>query len=369
MRVIRILIPLLLLAALFVFAGVLPRMRSRRELTAEARSESTREPIVNAIALKQGSDTTGLTLPGQIQPYRQTPLYARTQGFLRRWYVDIGAHVQQGQLLATLDAPELSQDIARAKADLQLAQTNLDRLESVKLPGAVSRQDIDTRRSGVTVAQVNLHRLEDLKNLLLIRAPFSGIVTSRTAEIGNLVTPGAGQPLFTVSEIGTLRVFVDVPQAYYRSIRVGLPATVIVPELKNQKFRGRVVRTAGTLRSDTRTLLTEVVIPNPNGAIPAGLYSSVKFDLVAASGPVLIPANALQITPQGPRVVVVEADSRVRFVPITLGRDYGTTLEATGGLTGRELVVSNPNDRLRDGQKVQARKLNGAPAAKTAAQR
>ncbi|GAB2549287.1 efflux RND transporter periplasmic adaptor subunit [Spirosoma aerophilum] len=366
MKALRILIPLILLIAVFVFFGVLPRIRNTQELKAAVADEKKREPIVNVVPLKRSSDTTGLTLPGQIQPYRQTPLYARTQGFLRRWYVDIGAKVKQGQLLATIDAPELDQDIARAKADLQLAKTNLDRLQSVQLPGAIARQDIDTRQSAVTVAQANLGRLEALKNLQQIRAPFSGIVTSRTAENGNLVSPGTGQPLFTLSEVGSLRVFVDVPQTYYQYMKIGMPATVTIPELKNQTFNGTVMHTSGALRSDSRTLLAEVVIPNPKQGLPSGLYSLVKFTMISAKAPVLIPANALQITAEGPRVVVVDEGQRVHFVPITLGRDYGTTLEATSGLTGQELVVTNPNDRLRDGQKVVFRKAVGA---KTIAQR
>lgn len=367
MKAFRVIIPLLILIALFVFFGVLPRLKNNQELKAEATAEKNREPIVNAVPLKHSSDTTGLTLPGQIQPYRQTPLYARTQGFLRRWYVDIGAQVKQGQLLATIDAPELDQDIARAKADQQLAKSNLDRLQSVQLPGAIARQDIDTRQSAVSVAKANLGRLEALKDLQQIRAPFTGVITSRTAENGALVSPGAGQPLFTISELGMLRVFVDVPQTYFSLIKIGMPATVVVPELKNQTFAGKVVRTSGALRNESRTLLAEVVIQNPKRELPSGLYSQVKFDMIAANAPVLIPANALQITPQGPRVVVVDAEQRVRFVPITLGRDYGTTLEAVNGLTGQERVVTNPNDRLRDGQKVRFRKET--VAGKTVAQR
>ncbi|MBD2754745.1 efflux RND transporter periplasmic adaptor subunit [Spirosoma validum] len=352
MRAFRIILPLFVLIALFVVFGVFPRLKNEEELKTEANAEKNRIPIVNVVPLKHSSDTTGLTLPGQIQPYRQTPLYARTQGFLRRWYVDIGTQVKQGQLLATIDAPELDQDIARAKADQQLAQVNLDRLQSVQLPGAIAKQDVDTRRSAVTVAQANLGRLQALKDLQQIRAPFTGVITSRTAENGTLVSPGTGQPLFTISELGTLRVFVDVPQTYYRYIKVGLPATVVIPELQNKVFTGKVVRTSGTLRSDSRTLLAEVAIPNPKQELPSGLYSQVKFDMIATNAPVLIPANALVVTPNGAHVVVVEADQRVRFVPITLGRDYGTTLEASSGLTGNENVVTNPNDRLRDGQKV-----------------
>ena len=366
MKIIKIIVPLLLLIAVFVFFGVLPRIRNAQELRAEANAEKSREPMVNAVSLKQGSDTTGLTLPGQIQPYRQTPLYARTQGFLRKWYVDIGANVKQGQLLASIDVPELDQDIARATADQQLAQANLNRLESVQLPGAVAKQDIDARRSAVTVAQANLRRLQALKALQNINAPFSGVITTRNAEVGTLVSPGSGQPLFTISELGSLRVFVDVPQTYFQMVKIGMPATVTVPEL-GKILRGKVVRTSGTLRSDSRTLLTEVLIQNPNNAIPSGLYGSVKFDMVGGgTGPVLIPANALVVTPDGPRVVVVEPGDRVRFVSITLGRDYGTTIEVTSGLTGQERVITNPNDRLREGQKVRFRKET---PAKTAAQR
>lgn len=351
MKILRILIPVLLLIAVFVFFGVLPRIRNTQELKAEANAEKSREPVVNAVPLKQGSDTTGLTLPGQIQPFRQTPLFARTQGFLRKWYVDIGTQVKQGQLLASIDAPELDQDIARARADQQLAQTNLDRLESVQLPGAIAKQDIDTRRSGVAVAQANLGRLQALKALQEIRAPFAGVITTRNAENGNLVSPGSGPPLFIISELGSLRVFVDVPQTYFQMIKIGMPATVLVPELR-QTLRGNVVRTSGTLRTDTRTLLTEILIPNPGNKIPSGLYGSVKFDMIASGGPVLVPANALKVTPDGPLVVVVGPDDRLKFIPITLGRDYGTTIEATAGLTGQERVVTNPNDRLREGQKV-----------------
>lgn len=354
MKLLRIVVPLLLLAGLFYFFGFLPRQRNQHEIEAAALAEKNRVPIVNAVSLKQADDSSGLVLPGQIQPYHQTDLYARTQGFLRRWYVDIGARVSQGQLLATIDAPELDQDIARARADRQLAQTNLDRLKSVQLPGAVATQDIDNRRSALAVAQANLARLEALKNLQQIRAPFGGVITSRNAENGMLVAPGGNTPLFTISELGSLRVFVDVPQTYFQAIRIGMPATVKIPELK-QAITGKVVRTSGTLRSDSRTLLTEVVIPNLSRALPSGLYCQVSFDLGVAKGPVMLPANALQITPAGPRVVVVDSQNKVRFVSVALGRDYGNRIEVTSGLTGSERVVMNPNDRLREGQLVQLR--------------
>ena len=192
-RLLLFLIPLGLVA-LFVFVGVLPRIRNQQELRAEADAERTRELIVNAIPLRQGIDSTGLTLPGQIRPFMETPIRARSQGFVRKRYGDIGQAVQKGQLLVALDVPEIEQDIARARADLQLAKTNLSRVTSVTLPGAVARQDIDTRQAAVTVAETNLRRVQSVQGLQEIRAPFSGIITSRGVEVGDLISPSSTQP-------------------------------------------------------------------------------------------------------------------------------------------------------------------------------
>ncbi|WP_128544491.1 efflux RND transporter periplasmic adaptor subunit [Larkinella soli] len=351
------------LILLFVFVGIIPRIRNTQELKAEADEEKNRQPLVTAVPVAHSTDTTGLMLPGQIMPFRETPVFARTQGFLKRRFVDLGAGVRSGQVLATIDAPELDQELIRARADLRLAQSNLERLKSVTLPGAISQQDLDNRQATFEMNQANLRRLEALKALQEIRAPFTGIITARNAEVGNLVTAGngAGLPLFTISQLDTLRVFVDVPQTFYQLVRVGMPASVTIPEL-SKTFRGRVVRTSGTLRSESRTLLAEVAIPNRNKELVAGLYGQVKFDMRATNPPVLIPANTLLITSEGPRVVVVQPNKVLRFQPITLGRDYGTTLEVLGGLRGQEQLVINPNDRLQDGQQVRV-KLQGQTSA------
>jgi membrane fusion protein, multidrug efflux system len=355
-RFLQILIPLLLLAAAFVFFGVLPRLQNREELTREATETTNRLPIVNVLTVNVVSDTNGLTLPGQISPYRETGLFARTQGFVRQRYADLGARVRRGQLLVTIEAPEVEQDIARARADLSLAQSSLSRVNSVTLPGAVARQDIDNRQAAVSVSVANLRRIEALRGLQAVHAPFSGIITARNAEVGNLVQAGAGPPLFMLAQLDTVRVFVEVPQPYYRAIRVGLPAVVTVPELKGRFFNGRVVRTAGTLKPSTRTLLTEIAIPNRNGELVAGLYGQVRFGTVqAAIKPVMIPANTLLVTPDGPRVVQITANNMVNIRPITLGRDFGTTLEVTEGLRGGERLVQNPTDKLQPGGKVMVR--------------
>lgn len=362
-RLLLFLIPLGLVA-LFVFVGVLPRIRNQQELRAEADAERTRELIVNAISLRQGIDSTGLTLPGQIRPFMETPIRARSQGFVRKRYGDIGQAVQKGQLLVALDVPEIEQDIARARADLQLAKTNLSRVTSVTLPGAVARQDIDTRQAAVKVAETNLRRVQSVQNLQEIRAPFSGIITSRGVEVGDLISPTSTQPMYTLAQLDRLRVLVDVPQTYYQQIKIGMPAVVRITELKNRTLTGTVVRTAGALNSDSRTLLTEVVIPNPGRAIPSGLFAQVSFSPRGKSGgAVLLPANALKVTAKGALTVVLSPDMKVHFQPITLGRDYGNVIEVTTGLTGDERVITNPNDRLKEGMKVRLRSNKPGPPA------
>ena len=350
------------LLALFLFVGVLPRIRNQQELRAEAEAERSRELIVNVVSLRQGTDSTGLTLPGQIRPFLETPIRARSQGFVRRRFADIGNTVRQGQVLVTLDVPELEQDIARARADLDLARTNLARVTSVTLAGAISRQDIDNRRAAVSVAEAGLRRFQSVRGLQEIRAPFAGIITSRAVEVGDLISPTSTAPMYTLAQTDRLRVYVDVPQTYYQQIKVGMPATVTITELKGRTLTGRVIRTAGSLSSDSRTLLTEVVIPNPGRSIPAGLYAQVKFSpRGAASGPVLLPANALKMTPKGPLTAILDDSMKVRFQPITLGRDYGNVIEVTTGLTGSERVITNPNDRLKEGMKVRLRQAKPKP--------
>ncbi|PMD98648.1 efflux transporter periplasmic adaptor subunit [Siphonobacter sp. BAB-5405] len=341
------------LLALFFFVGVLPRIRNQQELHAESDAAKNRLPLVNVVIAKRTTDTTGLTLPGQIMPYRETQVYARTQGFLRQRLVDIGSKVNRGSLLATIEAPELDQDILKAQADMKLAQVNLDRVKSVTLPGAVSQQDVDTRQAGYEVGRAALRRLEALKSLQQVRAPFNGIITARNADVGALINTG-NIPLFTVSQLDTLRVYIDVPQTYYQLVKIGLPATVKVPEL-GKSFTGKVVRTSGTLRSASRTLLTEVAIPNRSGELVAGLYGQVTLDVRAINPPVRIPANTLLVTPEGSRVVIVSSNGQVHFQPITIGRDFGTSLEVLDGLQGSERLVANPSDGLKEGGMVRVK--------------
>jgi len=341
------------LILLFLFVGVLPRIRNQQELQAAVEQEKNRLVQVNITIASRSDATSNLTLPGQIQPLRETPIYARTQGFLRKRLVDIGSQVKKGQLLATLDAPELDQDIIRAQTDVKLAKANLERVESVSLPGAVSQQDIDNRQALYEMNQANLRRIEVLKGLQEIRAPFNGVITSRNTEQGSLITVGNNLPLFTLSQLDTLRVYTDVPQAYYRYIQVGQNVEVRVPELSGKVFSGKVLRTSEALRSQSRTLLTEVVIPNTNRELVSGLYGQVNFQLNQAEPPVVIPANTLWVTPEGPQVMVLKEDNTLHIQPVEISRDFGTTLEIGSGLQGEERLVVNPSDNLQEGQKVQ----------------
>jgi RND family efflux transporter MFP subunit len=341
------------LILLFLFVGVLPRIRNHQELQAAVEREQTRRVTVNVVTAARSNDTTQLSLPGQIQPYRETALYARTQGFLKKRFADIGTHVRSGQLLATIDAPELDQDILRARADQRLASSNLERTRSVTLPGAVAQQEIDNREASYQVNSANVRRLEVLKGLQEIRAPFPGVVTARNIEIGALVNVGGSVPLFTLSQLDTLRVFVEVPQAYYRFIKVGQSISVKIPEFPGKTFTGQVMRTSEALRTQSRTLLTEVIIPNGAGELVAGLYGQVSFQLQQATPPVVIPANTLIIQSAGPHVMTVKADRTLHLQPVEIGRDLGTQVELIGGLQGNEQLVVNPSDNMQEGQQVQ----------------
>jgi membrane fusion protein, multidrug efflux system len=341
------------LALLFIFLGVLPRLANQQELQAGVNREKTRIPLVHVVTVTRSDDTTSLALPGQIQPYKETPLLARTQGYLKKRLVDIGSRVRAGQLLATIEAPELDQELRRARAEQKLAGSNLSRSRSVTLAGAVSQQDLDNRQATYDMNAAEVRRLEALKQLQQIRAPFAGVITARNIEIGALMSAGSNTPLFTLSQLDTLRVFIDVPQTYFRFVKVGQQVAVKVPELPDQVFTGQVVRTSGVLRPESRTLLTEVIIPNRDYQLMSGLYGQVHFQVKPTTAPVIIPANTLVIRSDGPKVVVVDAANTVHLMTVEIGRDFGTEVEIIRGLTGGEKIVTNPTDYLQEGKPVQ----------------
>ena len=369
-------------------AATLPRLRHEKELDAAAARVADSPPVVTVASARRAPSTSELTLPGNAQAYRGAALYARTNGYLKRWLADIGDRVTEGQLIAEISAPDVDDQLAQARANLVLSRANLKVSEAnlelakitldrdVKSGVATAPQVIDQDRAQVTTAaaqvesakasiQVNeatVQQYADLQSFQKIVAPFAGVVTARTVDPGALVTadnPSEARPLFYVMQTDPLRVFVNVPQVYSTTIAVGQGAVVYRQEEPGRQFTGRVTRTADALDSYTRTLLTQVDVPNPDGALRPGMYLQVKFVAARAASAVLVPSAALAWRPEGTVVPVLDRDNRVRYRPVQVGRDYGLEVEVVSGLQGDETVVVRPGDALPEGQEVVP-----APAAK-----
>jgi RND family efflux transporter MFP subunit len=346
---------------LFLF-GLLPRLKANKARDKEVRASANATPVVNVQAAQAAPDTVRVELPANTVSNRETFLFARTNGFVQAWYVDIGTRVKRGQLLARIATPELDQQVVEARTSLALSRTSYDRLRSVDMPGAISKQELDEAQARYSGQQAAVQQLLALRNFREVRAPFSGIVTQRNVEVGTLVSTSntEGTQLFKVEQTDTLRAFVNVPQNYATGIKAGLIAELIVPEFTDRTFQGRVSREAGALSSDTRTLLTVVKIPNRQQLLRPGVFGQIRFELPRTSPSVIVPANALVPGGTDTRVVVVH-DRKVHYQPILAGRDFGAQIEVLQGLKGGEMLVINPIESLREGETVTARK---APAAK-----
>jgi len=370
----RLLLVVVVLFAVLVVAGVLPRLRDARELRAESASVHA-TPAVTIVRVKRAAAISDLTLPGSIEALHESPLYARTNGYVTKWTTDIGGHVDAGQLLAVIEAPEVDRQADQAKADLgQLRATltlnkqTLDRWVALGRDSVVTRQEVDERQAAYDAAvanlasgQANYDRLLELQRFERVVAPFRGVVTSRSVDIGNLVTAGAAmggadaasaRPLFTVASTDTVRVYVNVPQSAVRLVQPGAAAEILVRERPGEVFRGTVARNARALDAASRTLLTEVQIPNRSGVLLPGTYVQVRFAVTAAEPPIIVPANALVVRADGAQVAVVEADHTIHFAKVELGRDFGESVEVVDGLTDGAAVVVNPSDEIRDGVTV-----------------
>ena len=318
-------------------------------------------------------------MPGSTQAIQETAIYARTNGYVRKWNVDIGAKVEAGQLLAEIETPEVDQELNQARANVaqaiansDLARATLTRWQQLVAQKVVSSQEFDEKKSAadaraadLKVAQANVKRLEELQGFEKIVAPFTGIVTARNIDNGNLVTSGsAGQttPLFRLAQTDTLRIYVTVPQTQSRSIAPGQSATVSVREIPDKTFNAKVVRTSGALDPASRTLLTELQLPNGDGQLFPGMYAEVKFALPQDGRTLLIPGNAVMIRSDGPQVLVVDAKQTIRARAVKLGRDLGDKVEIVSGLNPAESLVANPTDALQDGAevKVQAQPSKGS---------
>ena len=321
----------------------------------------------------------GLVLPGDVQAYNSAPIYARTNGYVRRWLVDIGDTVRAGQPLAILDAPNVDQQLAQARADYQtavaqqkLAQSTSVRWAAMLAKDAVSRQEADEKAgayaatSAVANAQAaNVKRLVALQGFSRLSAPFAGIVTSRSAQIGALVVAGnaAAQPLFTVADVHRMRIYIRVPQAVSGQIRPGLQATMSLPEYPGRSFDAVLTRSAGAVDGQSGTVLIQLLADNTDGALKPGAYAQVSFPISGAAGGMRVPASALMFRDKTPTVATVDAKGRVTIKTVTIGRDEGSTVEITTGLTGQERIVDSPPDAIDTGDLVKA--VAAKPAEKT----
>ncbi len=389
--------------------GILPRLSRQTELQAAVKAKSAL-PAVNVIHPHNAPAETNLVLPGSVVSLNQTTVYARSSGYLRRWLVDIGDRVQAGQLLAEIESPDVDQQAAQAQADLAQTQANLvqsranlakgqsdlqqahanlvlarktwERWQALVQQGVVSQQDADTRQAtynvnlanvqsaentinsnranvnaaqaSVNSSQANLRRYTVLQSFEKVTAPFSGIVTARNVDVGALITSGGSNntSLYTITSYDTLDVNVNVPQSLASSIQLGQTAQIQIRELPQQAFIGRVIRTTNALDPSSRTLLTQVAVPNSAGIMRPGMYATVKFSVTRTQPALLIPDSALVINARGTQVAIVTQNQTVHFQKIVLGRDNGTEVEVTSGLNGNESLIANPTTDLIENTRV-----------------
>jgi RND family efflux transporter MFP subunit len=360
-----------------IYAGIRGRAATETELART--TDEAAVPTVNVIHPTAGAPDQALVLPGNTQAFSDTSIYARTNGYLKRWYFDIGAHVKRGDLLAEIDTPEVDAQLRQARADLATAQANLKlaeitaaRNENLLKTRSVSAQDRDNAvgamnsdRAIVQSREANVKQLEELQSFERLEAPFDGIVTARNVDIGALIAAGGASPareLFHLAAIDTLRVYVAVPENYAPAVHVGFTAAVTADEYPGQSFEGSLARTANAIDLASRTLMAEVDLPNPSGQLLPGAYVNVHFRLPAGERSVTIPANTLLFRKEGLRAGVLR-DGKVQLVPVKIGRDYGDIVEVVEGLTLQDQVILNPSDSLVSGIAVHVIAEKDAKAA------
>ena len=356
----------LIVAMLAVAWGIFSRHRSESRLAGWTRDQSI--PTVDVVHPKAMGASGSLVLPGNVQALNSAPIYARTSGYVSRWLVDIGTPVKTGQLLAVIDAPEVEQQLQAAQADLQTAKANealssttATRWTALLKQDAVSKQETDektgdlaAKRAVANAADANVGRLRALIGFTRIEAPFAGVITSRSTQIGQLVTAGsaAAQPLFTVSDISRMRIYVRVPQTYSAEIRPGLHATLTLPEYPDRTFDTMLTRTADAVDQQSGTVLAELQAANGDGALKPGAYAQVAFPLSGANRSVQVPASAILYRSDGTLAAVVDRTGHVRLHPIKIGRDSGDILEITAGLAAADRLIDNPPDSIANGDPV-----------------
>jgi RND family efflux transporter MFP subunit len=359
-------IALVVVAALLI-TGIYSRVKARTTLNAETAQVAITS--VSVVTPKPTAPAQEIILPGNVQPFITSPIYARTNGYLRKWYFDIGAHVKKGQLLAVIETPEVDQqleqslsNLSTAKANLALAEITKNRYQGLKRTNAVSQQDVDNAvgtynaNSAIVEAnQANVKQLQALQSFEKVYAPFDGVVTARNTDIGDLINSGSSSnvktDLFHIAQPGTLRVYVNVPEEYSQGMKVGMTADLSLAEFPGRKFQGKLVRTAEAINMTTRTLLIEVDVANPTGTLLTGSYAEVHLAVPRESSAYVIPVNTLIFRSQGLHVGVVK-DGKVVLTTVTAGHDFGNTIEIVSGLKPDDQVIINPPDSIVHGQQV-----------------
>ena len=377
----RFFLVLALGAGILVVLGVITWFLRRAEF--QALAEETRRLATPTLAVTHPAAEPAeeeLTLPGTLQAYVESPIYARTNGYLRKWYHDIGSRVPKGELLADIDTPEVDQQLAQARGELATAEANAKlatrtatRLQEVLQNNGVSKQETDNavgdaeaKQATLESARANVRRLEELESFKRIYAPFSGVITRRNVDIGTLINAGNGgaaQQLFSLAQTDPIRVYVSVPEANAQGIRVGLPARLVPSAYPNQEFKGAVVRTAEALDPSTRTLLTEVDVPNGDGRLLPGGFVEVHLSIQGSAGRLQVPVNTLLFRSEGLRVAVVDSRHVVHLRSLIVGRDYGGALEILGGLAPDDWIVLNPPDGIEEGQTVRLKEVKAPEPA------
>jgi membrane fusion protein (multidrug efflux system) len=377
--ILKILVAVMLIIALSVaiyFVAIYPRVQNTKHLAAIAAAAG--KTTVTAVEPTQTSSAPELILPGNVEANQMTSIYSRVDGYIKKWYVDIGDHVQQGQVLADIEAPQIDASLRMAQAQLELAeanltlaQTNSARSQQLYQNHVNSQQELDTVLATEQVqkatrdnAAAALTSAQDLKAFEQIRAPFAGTVTARYIDVGSLVASGSSrtvQKLFDLAQSDPVRVFVNVPQADVSSVKPGTPATITVDEFPGQTFAGKVARDAGAFDQASRTLLLEIDVPNPDGRLFAGMYAHGTFALKNPTPALLVPDNSILIDSKGPRVLIVDSSDKIHVKSVTLGRDFGTKSEVLGGLDARDRVIQNPTEALHEGMIVSVERAMQAP--------
>ena len=360
-------IALIAVTALLI-SGIWSRVKARTELNTETAQAAL--TAVSVVSPRRTAPADEIILPGNVQPYISSPIYARTNGYLKKWYFDIGAHVKQAQLLAVIETPEVDQQLEQARSNLLTAQANLElasitktRYHGLLKSNAVSQQDVDnavgTYNANKAIVEADKAAVEQYSALVSfekVYAPFDGVITARNTDIGDLINSGSSSApktdLFHIAQPGKLRVYVNVPEEYSRGIAVGMTADLTLAEFPGRKFKGNVVRTADDINVTTRTLLIEIDVDNPTGTLLTGSYAEVHLAVPTQSSTFLIPVNTLLFRTEGLRLGIVK-DGKVELTAVTPGHDFGDQIEIVSGLKADDQVIINPPDSIVSGQEVQ----------------